>query len=171
LRVRDLDFDPKPIFETLVRHGVDFVVIGGIAGMAHGSALNTDDIDVAYERSRENLEKLAAALVELEAKLRGSNVPDDLPFILDAETLRQGSNFTFDTKFGILDILGDAAGAPSYRNLAADAVTVEIARVQVRVSSLDHLIAMKLATGRPRDAMAAMEYRQLSDLLRAPRDS
>ena len=166
--MRELDFDPKPIFETLTRHGVDFVVIGGIAGMAHGSALNTDDVDVAYERSRDNLEKLAAALRELEARLRGPNIPDDLPFILDAETLRRGANFTFDTKFGILDILGEPAGAPAYKALADQAVPVEIARVRVRVSSLDHLIAMKVAAGRPKDLAAAMEYRQLSDLTRAP---
>ena len=46
----DPELDPRPIFETLVRHGVSFVVIGGLAGIAHGSAYNTDDIDVAYER-------------------------------------------------------------------------------------------------------------------------
>ncbi len=164
------ELDLRRLLEALADAGVDFVVIGGIAGMAHGSALNTDDVDVAYDRSRDNLEKLAAALRELEAKLRGPNIPGDLPFILDAETLRQGANFTFETKFGVLDILGDPAGAPSYKALADQAVPVEIARVRVRVSSLDHLIAMKVAAGRPKDLAAAMEYRQLSDLTRAPRE-
>ena len=162
------DFDPRRILDTLVRHGVDFVVIGGLAGMAHGSAYNTDDTDVTYGRTHDNLERLAAALAELEATLRGPNVPPDLPFVPDAETLRRGANFTFTTKHGILDILGDPAGAPRYHDLVADAVEVDIAGVRVRVSSLDHLIAMKEAAGRPRDKLAAMEYRTLSDELRRP---
>ena len=103
------EFDPGPIFETLVRHGVNFVVVGGLAGIAHGSAYSTEDADVAYEPSRQNLQRLAAALSELEATLRGA--PPDLPFQLDSETLATGLNFTFDTRFGSFDILGEPAGA------------------------------------------------------------
>jgi hypothetical protein len=164
------DFDPSAILETLVRHGVDFVVIGGLAGMAHGSAFNTDDTDISYGRGGDNLERLAGALDKLEAKLRGPNLPPDLPFVADAETLRRGANFTFTTKHGILDLLADPAGAPRYADLAADAVAVEIAGVRVRVASLDHLIAMKEAAGRPKDVLMATEYRTLSDELRARPD-
>jgi hypothetical protein len=159
--------DPEPILETLVRHGVDFVVVGGLAGIAHGSAYNTEDVDVAYERSLENLQRLAAALRELGATLRGA--PAGLPFQLDAETLRSGLNFTFDTRFGSLDILGDPAGAPKYDELRAAGAPTDLWGVAVRVSSLDHLIAMKEAAGRPRDLTMAAEYRTISDLLRAPK--
>lgn len=161
------ELDPRPIFEVLVRHGVDFVVIGGLAGTARGSAYVTYDVDVAYERSAENLERLAAALVELGATLRGA--PSGQPFFPDAETLRAGLNFTFDTRFGSLDVLGEPAGAPRYEELR-DSGTLEATwGLSIRVASLDHLIAMKEAAGRDKDRLHASEYRVISDLLRAPK--
>jgi hypothetical protein len=96
------EFDPRKLLETLVRHDVDFVLIGGMAGVARGSAYITLDMDIAYERSHANLVRLADALRELDATLRGA--PSDLPFVLDARTLENGANFTFDTRFGPLDI-------------------------------------------------------------------
>ena len=163
------EFDPGPIFETLVRHGVDFVVIGGLAGIAHGSAYNTEDVDIAYERSRANLERLAWALSELGATLRGA--PPELPFQLDAETLRAGSNFTFDTRFGSLDILGDPAGAPRYDELRTSGSPEVLWGVTIRVASLDHLIAMKEAAARPRDLLMAAEYRTIADIRRDKADT
>ena len=162
------EFDPEPILEVLVRHRVDFVVVGGLAGIAHGSAYNTEDVDVAYDRSRENIHRLAEALRELGATLRGA--PPDLPFQLDAETLDAGMNFTFDTRYGPLDILGEPAGAPRYGELHAAGSSESLWGVVVRVSSLDHLVAMKEAAGRPRDITMAAEYRTISDLLLAPKD-
>jgi hypothetical protein len=164
----DAELDPAPILTALHRHEVDFVVIGGLAGLAHGSRYPTDDTDVAYARVMENLERLATALRELEASLRGA--PPDVPFVLDAKTLANGANFTFDTKFGPLDILGDAAGAPKYEALRQDGVETTLFGVRVRVASLDHLIAMKEAVGRPKDLLAASEYRVISDELRRPND-
>jgi hypothetical protein len=110
------EFEPRTLLETLVRHGVDFVLIGGMAGAARGSAFITLDVDVAYDRSEANLERLAEALRELEATLRGAP-PGRLPFVLDARTLSAGANFTFDTRFGPLDIPSDPAGAPAYATL------------------------------------------------------
>lgn len=162
------EFDPVPLLTALSRGGVDFVVIGGVAGGVHGSAIGTQDLDVAYARDRENLERLADVLRDVGAHLRRTNVPDDLPFALDADTLWRGSNFTFATRFGSFDILGDPAGSPPYEQLRADAIEFPIGEQRARAASLDHLIAMKLAAGRPRDLVAAMEYRQLSDELRAP---
>lgn len=164
----DPEFDPGPIFETLLRHSVNFVVIGGIAGIAHGSAYNTEDVDVAYERSRDNLSRLAEALVELGATLRGA--PPGLPFQLDAETLRAGMNFTFDTRFGSFDILGQPSGAPRYEELSRAGSSESLWGVTIRIASLDHLIAMKEAAARPRDLTMAAEYRTIADLLRAPEE-
>ena len=137
--------------------------------MARGSSYPSYDLDIAYARDRDNLDALAAALRESQATLRGA--PPDLPFILDGEMLRHGSNFTFDTVWGPLDILGDAMGAPAYEQLrhgAGEPLLIE--GEQVIVASLDHLIAMKEAAGRPKDKLMATEYRVLSDELRAPRD-
>jgi hypothetical protein len=163
------DFRPKAILHTLAEHDVDFVVIGGLAGIARGSSYPSYDVDIAYAGDDDNLEHLAAALRELGATLRGA--PADLPFQLDARTLRASAHLTFSTPFGSLDILNDPDGAPQYDRLKAAAgepVTIEGERV--RVASLDHLIAMKEASGRPKDKLMATEYRTLSDELRAPRD-
>lgn len=160
-------FEPRGALRTLARHAVDFVVIGGLAGQAWGSAYTTLDTDVAYARDDENLERLAAALTEMGAHLRGA--PDDVPFLLDAKTLRNGLNFTFSTRYGPVDLLGEAAGAPPYVRLRTGASRMEIAGELVPVASLDHLIAMKEAAGRPKDKLMATEYRLISDLLRAPK--
>ena len=163
------EFQPRPILRALLDHGVDFVLIGGMAGIARGSSYPSYDVDVAYERSRENLEKLAAALRALGATLRGA--PPDVPFQLDAETLHRGARFTFNTRYGSLDILTDPDGAPPYgqlRHAAGEPSLVE--GEPVLVASLDHLIAMKEASGRTKDKLMATEYRVLSDELRAPRE-
>ena len=154
------------MLRVLVEHGVDFVVIGGIAGVARGSAYMTHDLDIAYARDHENLTRLAAALTELAARLRGA--PPDIPFLLDAETLRQGAHFTFETLSGPLDILDRPDGSPAYEELKRRAgKPLDVDGLPVFVASLDDLIAMKEATGRPRDQVVASELRQLADELRA----
>jgi hypothetical protein len=159
-------YDPGPALELFARAGVDFVVIGGVAGGAHGSAYGTIDLDLAYSRDPENLERIVTVLRSIEAKLKGA--PPDAPYQLDAESLRRGANFTFATTLGAIDLLGDPAGAPPFERLRAEAIVIELRGLSIRVASLDHLIAMKEAAGRPRDRLMAMEYRMLSDRLRAP---
>lgn len=154
---------PRALLETLVRHGVDFVLIGGIAGLVHGSSFPTYDLDVAYARDAANLERLAAALFELGVTLRGA--PPDLPFSPDARTLANGSNFTFNTAAGPFDILGDVAGIRSFEELRADATVQELDGLPVRVASIDHLIAMKRAANRPKDRVMLEEYIVLADEL------
>jgi hypothetical protein len=162
-------FQPRLLLETLVRHHVDFVLIGGMAGTARGSSYVSLDVDVAYERSRANLVRLADALRELGATLR--EAPGDVPFILDPKTLENGANFTFDTRYGPLDILSDPAGAPAYAALRDGAgEPLDVEGFRIRVASLDHLIAMKEAAGRPKDLTMASEYRVISDELRRPRE-
>lgn len=149
------------LLRVLAKHGVDFVVIGGMAGLVHGSAYPTFDLDVVYARVRPNLERLVAALEELGVTLRGA--PADLPFQLDVRTLENGANFTFDTPHGKFDILADAAGMPSYEELRAEARIDEVEGVEVRVSSIDHLIAMKRAAGRTKDKLMVEEYIVIAD--------
>jgi hypothetical protein len=156
-----VDFDPIPIIEALAEAEVDFVLIGGLAGGAHGSAYPTYDLDVMYARDSENLERIASVLTELGATLRGA--PPDLPFLLDAKTLREGANFTFSTRLGSVDLLAFPSGAPAYEKVRDDAETIEIGGHPVLVASLDHLIAMKEAAGRQKDKLMATEYRVLAD--------
>lgn len=162
------DFDPLPLLVALSAGGVDFVVVGGVAGGAHGSAYPTYDLDVAYARDHENLERLAVVLRALGASLRGA--APDVPFLFDADTLRAGAHFTFPTRHGPLDILDRPDGSPPYPELKAAANRAQIRGHRVDVASLDHLIAMKDASGRAKDKLMATEYRLLSDELRAPRD-
>jgi len=143
------EFDPILALQTLNRHGVRYVLIGGFAGKLHGSTILTVDIDVCYARERDNLERLAAALRELGADLRGA--PPGLPFRLDAETLRRGDSFTFVTDAGDLDVLGTPAGTGGYDELARNATPMDLGDVTVPVASLEDLMAMKRASGRPRD--------------------
>ncbi len=158
-------FRPRALLRVLVEHEVDFVVVGGMAGSARGSAYVTQDLDIAYARDRENLERLATALREVGARLRGA--PEDVPFILDAESLERGAHFTFDTVRGPLDLLDRPDGSPPYPELKARAGPSEIVDgVPVLVASLDDLIAMKEATGRSRDALVASELRLLADEIR-----
>lgn len=135
--------------DTLVRHNVRFVVIGGVAGRAWGSPSMTDDLDICYDRRPDNLEALAGALVELKATLRGA--PAGLPFQADARTLRAGDSFTFDTIAGSFDCLGTPKPTKGYDELRANASEVELEHLRVLVCSLDDLLRMKRAANRPKD--------------------
>ncbi len=143
-------FAPRHALRELQRHGVRFVLIGGMAGRALGSPTITDDLDVCYDRAPDNLERLAAALSELGARLRG--VDEEVPFILDAKTLERGENFTFVTSVGSLDVLGLPAGTRGFEELAANAVRLDLGEgLSVDVAHIDDLIRMKRAAGRPKD--------------------
>lgn len=141
-------FDPLAALRTLDRHRVRFVLIGGLGARLHGSPSVTNDTDVCYERSRENLERLAAALRELGAALRGA---PDTPFRLDGATLEAGDHFTFTTDAGNLDCRGTPAGVGGFDELAANAAPMEIDGFSVLVASVADLIRMKRAAGRPKD--------------------
>lgn len=155
---------PEPLLRALDRQAVDFVLVGGLAGLAHGSSYPTFDLDVAYSRDRQNLRRLVEALREIGVTLRGA--PADLPFQLEAETLANGANFTFETEFGSFDILGDIAGIRNYEELRRDSKVEEVFGMQVRIASLDHLIAMKRAANRAKDQLMVMEYVELADEIR-----
>jgi len=143
------EFDPTAILRVLNAHEVRFVVVGGVSGNLHGSTTLTQDVDIAYARDRTNLDHLAAALREVGATLR--NAPTDLPFKLDAATLRAGLNFTFSTRLGPLDCIGEASGGFTYDSLIGNAETYPVAGMEIAAASLDDLIRMKRAAGRIKD--------------------
>lgn len=161
--VSDPVFDPLAILRTLGEHGVRFVLIGGYAGALRGSPVITGDIDICYAGGDENLERLAGALRELGAKLRG--VDEEVPFLLDAATLAAGDHFTFATTAGALDCLGTPAGTDGFSDLDAAATDEDLDGLTIRVTSLDDLIRMKRAAGRPKDRIAVEWLSALRDEL------
>jgi hypothetical protein len=155
-------FDAGELVRILQRHEVDFVIIGGIAGQLWGSPTITQDLDICYAREQTNLEHLAAALRELNAKLRG--VKEDVPFRLDARTLFNGDSFTFITDFGAFDCLATPSGTSGYNDLkqGAEAMPVGGGR-KVWVCSIDDLIRMKRAAGRRKDQLELEHLGALRD--------
>src|SRR5260370_19485204 len=105
---------------ALVDAGVNFVIVGAYAAYAHGANQLTQDLDVCYERTPENLKRLASVMKDLHASLRGA--PENLPFLMDERTLAQGMNFTLTTDFGDLDLLGELSVVGQFSELASDAV-------------------------------------------------
>ena len=143
------DFHPTELIGALVRAGVDFVVIGGVAVVVQASPRFTRDLDITYATDTANLERLGALLVALDARLRG--VEDDVPFTPDARTLRHAQMLTLTTRNGALDLLVDPPGSPGYPALRRHADVVDLDGAPVRIASLEDLIEMKRAAGRPQD--------------------
>jgi len=145
-------FEPDRLLEHLASRDVDFVVIGGIAVGVHGVVRATKDLDIVPRPSPENDKRLADALGELEARMIGVDEPDQLPNQpTDPRGLAERGNFVLSTKYGRLDIMQFAAGAPTYEEMDREALRVSFRRAIVKVCSLDHLRAMKRAAGRPED--------------------
>ncbi len=153
--------EPRKLLGSLIAHGVDFVLIGGQAGISHGSSYPSYDLDVLYARNRDNIVRLVAALEEIGVRLRGA--PEDLPFVLDTRTIENGANFTFITPYGDFDVLADVAGMPHYEELKAAAIEREVFGHLIKVASIDHLIAMKRAANRPKDQLMVEEYIVIAD--------
>jgi len=151
--------DIKSLLRLLAGNHVEFIVVGGVAGTAHGSARNTLDLDVAYRRSSENVSRLVACLSPHAPYLRGA--PPGLPFRFDAETVLSGLNFTLQTDLGSLDLLGEITGGGGYEDLLPDSIELQIYGVTCRCLKLRRLIEVKRAAGRPRDFDAVAELEAL----------
>ena len=145
----------------LAEHKVDCVIVGGIAALIHGSLLLTNDVDVCYARDPDNLKRLAGALQSVHARLR--NAPEGLPFILDAETLKRGLNFTFTTDIGDLDLLGEVRGVGHYEEVLAGSIIVELFGYRFAVIDIGKLVIAKRAAGRPKDLIALPELEAIQE--------
>ena len=147
--------------KLLGRFGVECVIVGGVAASLHGSAIPTSDIDVCYARDLKNLERIATALQSVHARLR--NAPEAIAFILDAETLKRGLNFTFVTDIGNLDLLGEVRGVGTYEDVAPGSLMVELFGYQFKVIEVGKLIAAKRAAGRPKDLITLPELEAIQE--------
>lgn len=143
------------LLRALQRENVRFIVIGGAAATAQGSARLTLDLDLVYSRTPENVSRLAAAIAPLAPTLRGT--PEGLPFVWDERTIRSGLNFTLSTSLGALDLMGEVAGGGLYENLVRDCETIHVFGVDCLCVNLDALIRLKRAAGRRKDLEAIAE--------------
>ena len=151
--------DFEAALRSLCEAGVEFVIVGGLAAVIHGSARLTQDIDVVYSRSSANIERLVAALGPHAPYLRGA--PPGLPFEWSAATIERGLNLTLTTAIGDIDLLGEIAGAGDYDALVPHTVEVDVFGFQCRCLNLPRLIGAKRATGRPKDLDALAELEAL----------
>jgi predicted nucleotidyltransferase len=147
-----------------VSRGVDFVVIGGIAAVLHGSPRATFDLDVCFATDESNLEALGEVLVGLDARLKG--VAENVPFVPDAPTLRRVEVLTLDTAAGELDVLAKPSGVSRYEALRRRADRFDLGGFSVLVASLEDLIAMKQAANRPKDRADVEELETIRRLRR-----
>lgn len=156
--------DTPRLLGGLVVRGVDFVVVGGIAAVLHGSPRMTEDADVVFATDDANLNALGKALTDLEAKL--AEVEDDVPFVPDARTLRSIELLTLETNAGKLDLLRQPSGAPPYNRLRRDADRYDVGAFSLLVASVPDLIAMKRSAGRPKDLADIAELEVIARLRR-----
>ncbi len=143
-----VSLDARRIFEELVRHEVDFVLVGGLAAQTHGNTRMTNDVDVIPEPDPANLRRLADALNALEARVLNTGSEN---LEIDAAMLPRSTIWQFATPYGDIDVLHDAPGAASFDGLRSRALVIALGDIQVPVAGRDDLIRMKLARGRPVD--------------------
>lgn len=153
---------------SLIAHKVEFVIVGGVAVRLHSSGYITQDLDFCYSRSKENLRNLVAALSPFEPRPR--RFPADLPYIFDETTLRNATNFTFETLIGGIDLLGEVAGVGDYPVVVERSIEFPIYGHQVKALSLDALIDAKTASGRVKDQLVLPELKALREALDANAD-
>lgn len=153
--------DFERVLRTLADAGVNFIIVGAYAAYAHGASQLTRDLDICYERSPENMKRLAGAISPLHPRLRGT--PEGMPFTFDERTLSNGMNFTLQTDLGDVDLFGELAGMGQFSELAQDAVSITLHGRPFKVASLDAIIRSKKAAGRPKDLAALPELEAIRE--------
>ncbi|HEX3530455.1 MAG TPA: hypothetical protein VH988_25620 [Thermoanaerobaculia bacterium] len=153
--------DFEQLLPALSRAGVELIVVGGVAAIVHGSSRLTQDLDVVYRRTPENIDRLTTALRPFAPYLRGA--PPGLPFRWDSETIRRGLNFTLVTSAGDLDVLGEIAGDGTYETLLPHSRKVSVFGIECYCLGLDRLIQAKRDAGRPKDLEAIAELEALRE--------
>ena len=159
-------FDPKPMLRVLQKHDVDFIVVGVMAALAQGSPIPTRDLDVTPSQTDENYERVAAALVDLDAKLR---LPDGTghAFPIEPRFLAGNTAWTLLTRFGVLDLVYEPAGTRGFDDLRRHAIELDLGTGKpLLVASLADVIRMKEAANRLKDRGQLPALRQTLEEIR-----
>jgi hypothetical protein len=161
----EIPYDAPAILAALQKHCVRFVVIGGVAAIAQGSPLPTEDIDITPDRAVDNLDALASALRDLDAKLRTAQGPVDFP--LDAQMLVQNEMWTLTTRAGDLDLCFEPPGTGGYDDLRRGALELDLGSgTTVLVAALADVIRSKETAHRPKDIAQLPALRQTLEVIR-----
>lgn len=137
------------VARLLSQGNVEFVIVGGIAIRSHGGNYVTEDLDICYARTRDNLKRLADVLAPLGPRPRG--LEESLPFVFDWSTLQQGTDFTFTTSMGDVDLLGEVKGIGNYDDLLKHSISVDLDGFPTKILSIPALIIAKEAANRDKD--------------------
>jgi predicted nucleotidyltransferase len=149
--------------QSLSDAGVEFVIVGGVAALIHGSSQVTFDLDICYSRARSNLKRLAQALAPAKPRPRG--FPADLPFIWDEATLRNATVLTLQTDLGDIDLLAEVAGVGTFESVKEHSVVIQAFGREVQVLDLRSLIAAKRAANRLKDRLTLPELEALLEAI------
>lgn len=155
------ELDLARLLAVLGKHQVSYVLIGGLAAVYHGSPFPTEDADITPATGANNLQRLSAALSELQARIRTESVPEGLPFSHDANSLAAASTWNLTTKAGDLDISFTPDGTSGYGDLVRDAETAHLYGSVVHVASLADVIRSKQAANRPKDQRVLPALRRI----------
>jgi hypothetical protein len=156
-----MELDLARILATLHRHKVAFVLIGGLAAVYHGSPFPTEDADITPDTDQSNLDRLAAALRELNARIRTEAAPEGVPFACNAKGLAAAQTWNLVTEAGDVDISFRPSGTEGYLDLRRDAVSADIYDVTVQIASLADVIRSKQAANRPKDQRVLPTLREI----------
>ena len=154
-------FDPERLIKTLARHYVRYVLIGAVAARLQGFPRMTADTDITPAPDRENIERLAAALRDLEARVYTESVPEGLPFDISAETLARARAWNLVTDAGRVDIAFEPSGTGGYEDLACSAVRFKVFEIEIQAASLADILRCKEAADRPQDRQDAIVLREM----------
>lgn len=155
--------DPQCLFIALAKHEVDYVLIGGLAAVLHGSTAMTNDADIFPAPGADNRERLAEALRGLDARIRDEASPDGIAFDPHPALLASMRILNLTTRCGDLDLAFQPAAMDDYEAVEAAAVALDLDGVDVRVASLDDIIRSKEAADRPKDRATLPILRALHD--------
>jgi hypothetical protein len=143
---------PQAIVRTLAKHKVEYVLIGGLAAVLHGSPAMTNDADICPDPSVDNLRRLAAALRDMDARIRSDGVPDGLKFAVDEHFLSKMPMVNCTTRYGDFDITSHPAGFDrGYADLVPHAVEFRVDKTRVKVAALVDIIRSKETANRAKD--------------------
>jgi predicted nucleotidyltransferase len=161
--VAEPELAPERMLAVLTEHGVRFVLVGGFAAVIYGSPYLTTDVDVVPEWSKENLERLSAALESMHARVWTASESAGVAFNHDAASLGGADMWNLVTDHGRLDLTFVPSGTAGYEDLSRDAVHLRILGVDVEVASLADVIRSKEAAGREKDRVVLPVLRRILD--------